>query len=409
MSQVLQKQFPLGPLDSFEQGFFVDNTNGKRYIDCSRPCKQTVNLTVLSLFSGAGGLDIGLELAGFETLGCVEIDKDCRETLKFNRPNWKLIDGSNIDQPGDIREVNTNAVLSNLGLKRGELGLIVGGPPCQPFSNLGRKLGQDDSRNGDLYAEFGRMIEEFLPKGFIFENVEGFAHAKHAEVRKFLFNRFEKLGYAFSAHVFSSADYGDPQIRKRYVILGLRNAQEVALPLPEFFETTSKGAQFYSRIGREIKEAPRTWRTVGETLARIPLTSLQRSDCIQMGVSDIVARRMALVKPGENFKVLPPELLPDCWKSGKHQGQDTFGRLRADRPSVTIRTSAYNSSKGRFIHPFENRGLNTAEMAALQSFPADFEFKCARKPTLVGIGRMIGNAVPINLARALGEAMKAQI
>jgi DNA (cytosine-5)-methyltransferase 1 len=107
--------------------------------------------------------------------------------------------------------------------------------------------------------------------------------------------------------------------------------------------------------------------------------------------------------------VLPMEMRPDCWKSGKHQGADTFGRLRLDRPSVTIRTSAYNPAKGRYIHPTENRGLSTLEMAVLQSFPEDWAFECDGKPSLVAIGRMIGNAVPIKLASALGQVLMCQL
>ena len=388
---------------------FVDSSNGRRYIDCSTEPRSRKPRTVLSLFSGAGGFDLGLELAGFETIGCVELDRDCRETLKFNRPKWRLMDGGNLDAPGDVRELDPEGVLATLGKKRGDIDLIVGGPPCQPFSNLGKKKGQGDSRNGDLTTEFARMIDGLLPKGFIFENVGGFTHHKHEEARKYLTDEFDRLGYTLASQIICSADYGDPQIRKRFVILGIREALQVALPLPKYFETTAKASQFYERIGKELRDSPKIWQTVGETLAQIPESRLLRPDCIHMGVSDIVARRMALVKPGDNFKVLPPELLPDCWKSGKHQGQDTFGRLRADRPSVTIRTSAYNVSKGRFIHPFEDRGLNTAEMAALQSFPYEYEFKCVRKPTLVGIGKMIGNAVPIRLAKALGQAMALQL
>ena len=408
MPSLAKREPPLCP-NAKSKHLYDDVVSGRRYIDCSSTRKSCSPLTVISLFTGAGGLDLGLELAGFETLGCIEVDKDCRETLKHNRHGWKLIDGSNHDLPGDIRGVNPHDVLAIFGLKRGELGLVVGGPPCQPFSNLGKKEGQHDCHNGDLYAEFTRMVDGLLPRGFIFENVEGFAQQKHEGIRNFMFSEFKRLGYRMTSHVLCSADYGDPQVRKRYVILGIRGIDHIALPMPEFFETNSKAIQFYGRIGREFVGQAKSWRNMGESLAQIPIPRLTRSDCIQMGVSEVVAMRMSLVGAGENFKVLPIELLPNCWKSGKHQGQDTFGRLRADKPSVTIRTSAYNVSKGRFIHPFEDRGLNTAEMAALQSFPFEYEFKCVGKPTLVGIGKMIGNAVPIRLARALGQAMALQL
>jgi DNA (cytosine-5)-methyltransferase 1 len=130
-----------------------------------------------------------------------------------------------------------------------------------------------------------------------------------------------------------------------------------------------------------------------------------------MNVADFVVDRMKLIKQGQNFKALPMEMRPNCWKNGKHQGNDTFGRLIADLPSVTIRTAAYNPAKGMYIHPFENRGLSTIEMAALQSFPFDWYFKSKgrEKVTLVSGGKQIGNAVPPVLAQVLGAAIKKQI
>ena len=120
---------------------------------------------------------------------------------------------------------------------------------------------------------------------------------------------------------------------------------------------------------------------------------------------------MKLIEQGQNFKVLPFDMRPNCWKNGKHQGADTFGRLVADYPSVTIRTAAYNPAKGRYIHPFENRGLSTIEMAMLQDFPLEWIFRChgREQVTLVSGGRQIGNAVPPGLAKALGLAIKKQM
>jgi DNA (cytosine-5)-methyltransferase 1 len=105
------------------------------------------------------------------------------------------------------------------------------------------------------------------------------------------------------------------------------------------------------------------------------------------------------------------ELRPDCWKNGKHQGNDTFGRMQADLPACTVRTAAYNPTKGRYIHPFENRGLNTVELAALQTFPPDWVFRCkaGKRVTLVSGGRQIGNAVPPLLGQALGRAILKQL
>ena len=344
-------------------------------------------LTVVSLFSGAGGLDLGLERAGFQTLACVERDKDCRETLRRNRPDWALIDGASAAQPGDVRSVTGSEILTGLGIERGRLDVVAGGPPCQSFSNLGLKKGRLDPVNGDLYSHYLRLVDEIFPRSLVFENVEGFTQPKHAEVRAGLYQGLEVLGYRLVHGVLNAADYGDPQNRRRFVLMGLRGG------VPWLPEPTHLACH----------------RTVGDALRDLDEWSLDRQDHVVMGVSATVKERMRLVGPGQNFKVLPDEMRPQCWRSGKHQGADTFGRLRLDRPSVTLRTSSYNPSKGRYIHPIEDRGLSTMEMAVLQSFPEDWRFVCAGRPSLVGIGRMIGNAVPVRLATAIGRALRESL
>ena len=151
--------------------------------------------------------------------------------------------------------------------------------------------------------------------------------------------------------------------------------------------------------------------SVKQAFKRIPGEHSSRKDYALMNISEKVINRMKYIKQGENFKVVPRDLLPNCWKNGKHQGNDTFGRLIDDLPSVTIRTAAYNPSKGMYIHPNENRGLSTIEMAILQSFPYNWKFKVKNreKVTLVSGGKQIGNAVPPRLAQAIGSAIKAQL
>ena len=126
-----------------------------------------------------------------------------------------------------------------------------------------------------------------------------------------------------------------------------------------------------------------------------------------MTVSSLTLSRMKYLRPGtrDNFKAIPPRLLPDCWKSGKHQGADTFGRMLWDEPAVTIRTCGYHPMKGRYIHPDEHRGFNTVELMRLQAFPKDFRFSGG----LISVGRQIGNAVPPPLAEAIGLAIRAQL
>lgn len=381
--------------------------------------KNGMQFPVVSLFTGAGGLDIGLEEAGFHTAVCVEYDVDCRETLRHNRPEWKLFeDGIKIEKgkmrtriPGDIRDISVDELLKFSGLKKGNVSLVVGGAPCQPFSNIGKKLGKEDERNGDLFLEFVRMVKGINPEAFIFENVVGITQQKHSDVIKYMTDKFKGLGYGISHTVLNAANYGVPQRRERFFLIGIKGVESPAFPFPTHF----KDGKHQSSYIKDFNVFPirnfKKWVTVNDAFKKIPKNSEKRKDYALMNISDPVVKRMTYIKQGENFKVLPMKLRPDCWKSGKHQGNDTFGRIISDLPSVTIRTAAYNPAKGMYIHPFENRGLSTIEMSVLQSFPTSWYFKSKgrEKITLVSGGKQIGNAVPPGLAQALGAAIKKQI
>ncbi|MEM7539199.1 MAG: DNA cytosine methyltransferase, partial [Chloroflexota bacterium] len=369
------------------------------------------NRKVISLFSGAGGFDIGLEQAGFETVACVEIDPDCRETLRYNRKQWTLFEDNDGRIAGDIREIEPHELLALTRLEKGEVALVIGGAPCQPFSNIGKKQGTNDPKNGDLFLEFVKMVRGIHPQAFLFENVVGITQARHANVIQYMMDKLEGLGYGMSYTVLNAANYGVGQRRQRFFLLGIQGVSKPAFPLPTHFKGAKEWATFVEQLDYQPTYKPDPWVTVEDVFHALPDDYQTRSDYAVMNISDIVLERMRRIGPGENFKVLPPEMLPNCWKSGKHQGNDTFGRLRLDEPSVTIRTAAYNPAKGKYIHPTENRGLNTIEMAALQGFPLDWTFKTAtrKKMTLKSAGLQIGNAVPSLIAKALGLAIKAQI
>ncbi|HRB79334.1 MAG TPA: DNA cytosine methyltransferase, partial [Niabella sp.] len=365
------------------------------------------------------GLDLGLEESGFHTAVCVEYDADCRETLRYNRAEWKLFeDGVKFEKgkmktriPGDIRDISVDELLKFSGLKRGQAALVVGGAPCQPFSNIGKKLGKNDEKNGDLFLEFVRMVKGVSPEAFIFENVVGITQEKHADVIKYMVDKFKGLGYGISYTVLNSANYGVPQRRERFFLIGIKGVQNPAFPFPTHF----KDEKHFDSFIKDFKIFPirkfKKWVSVKDAFKKMPKKQENRIDYALMNISDKVVERMTYIKQGENFKVLPMKLRPDCWKNGSHQGNDTFGRIIADLPSYTIRTAAYNPAKGQYIHPFENRGLSTVEMATLQSFPFNWYFRCKGndRVTLVSGGRQIGNAVPPLLAQVLGAAIKKQI
>ena len=381
--------------------------------------KNGMQFPVVSLFSGAGGLDIGLEESGFHTAVCVEYDADCRETLRYNRPEWKMFEEGIMFEkgkmkkriPGDIRDIGVDELLKLAGLKKGDAALVVGGAPCQPFSNIGKKLGKNDEKNGDLFLEFVRIVKGVSPEAFIFENVAGITQQKHADVIKYMVDKFKGLGYGISHTILNSANYGVPQRRERFFLIGIKGVESPSFPYPTHF----KDEKHYETFVKDFDVLPlrnfKKWVSVKEAFKKNLKNQEKRIDYALMNISELVVNRMTYIKQGENFKVLPMDLRPDCWKSGRHQGNDTFGRIKADLPSCTIRTAAYNPAKGQYIHPFENRGLSTVEMAALQSFPFNWYFRCKGndKVTLVSGGRQIGNAVPPLLAQSLGAAIKKQI
>lgn len=194
---------------------------------------------------------------------------------------------------------------------------------------------------------------------------------------------------------------------ERFFLMGIKGHEKPAFPLPTHCKDERSWDNFIKDLEPKPGYKPLPWVTLKSVLKKIPSNSIKRSDYAIMKLSDKVIERMSYVKQGENFKVLPMDLRPDCWKSGRHQGQDTFGRLSEHLPSVTIRTAAYNPSKGMYIHPVEDRGLNTIELAAIQGFPYEWAFKCRdrKELTLVSGGKQIGNAVPPPLAKALGKAI----
>lgn len=347
---------------------------------------NTKEYPLISLFTGAGGLDLGLEESGFQLRVCIENDKWCTETLKENKPNLPIINE-------DINDVSAREILEKAGLRVGETVLLSAGPPCQSFSMLGKKGGTNDPR-GKLLFKTIDLIRDIKPLVFLVENVEGLGTMQKGKILKEAVKLFNFNNYEVNYEVLNAANYGVPQKRKRVFILGYR--KEKRLSFPEGLYGNKKNV-----------ENVKNWSTVEETLEKLYSHAgwAERSDNKGFRHSKEMVERMKMIEPGKNFKILPMHMRPKCWKNGKHQGADTFGRMKAGEPALTIRTSAYNPTKGRYIHPWENRGLTTLEMAALQTFPYEYRFK----GPLVEIGKQIGNAVPPLLAKCIGESIIEQI
>lgn len=315
----------------------------------------------VDLFSGCGGLTLGLKQAGFRVLGAVEIDPLAVETYKANHKSVKV-------WKQDIRKVQAVDMARRLKLRRGQLDLLAGCPPCQGFSTLTTLNGhtdQDDPRN-DLVLQFLRFVRAFRPKAIMMENVPGLA--KDARLERFL-SALTAMGYQCSYNVLDAAKYGVPQRRRRFILLaGYRKSISFGKPSPEI---------------RTVREA---LRGLGRQVRHDPLHTLPQKR------SEKVKRLIASIpKNGGSRLDLGAELQLACHQSCDGF-KDVYGRMAWDDVAPTITGGCFNPSKGRFLHPVRNRAISLREAAVLQSFPATYSFSL--KKGKCATAQMIGNALP---------------
>lgn len=232
---------------------------------------------VISLFSGAGGLDIGFARAGFKTAVMVELDPSCCKTLRKNLPDIPLIEG-------DLNQVPTQRILETGGLRPLEAALVIGGPPCQSFSLAGDRMGLDDPR-GRLVLEFIRVVREALPVGFVMENVRGLENWKGGRAVQAIFNEIaapieyqgKRYQYKVVKKVLNAADYGCPQFRERIFIVGNRINVDFEYPQPTHYAKPKKGQKKYVSAGKAILGLPRA-TPPSETALRVSGTIKARRE-----------------------------------------------------------------------------------------------------------------------------------
>lgn len=210
---------------------------------------------VVSLFSGAGGLDLGLEEAGFEAGVCVEIDSYFCDTLRLNRPDWVVVQR-------DLQLATSAELMEAAGIEAGETALVVGGTPCQPFSNAGKQKGVDDPR-GKLFYEFLRVVREVQPKAFLLENVPNIVSVNKGETFKTILSELRGTGYRVTYKILNAEEYGVPQLRRRIIFLGSRDGQELPFPEPAYGPSEEFARLF------DI-DARKPFVTVGEAFEGLP-------------------------------------------------------------------------------------------------------------------------------------------
>lgn len=333
--------------------------------------------TFIDLFAGAGGLSLGIEQAGFTPLAAIDWDHWSCETLRANHKNMVV-------HEGDIASVDVEEFSKQIGARTADL--IVGGPPCQGFSQLGKHK-KNDPRN-QMWREYMRFVAFFKPKMFLMENVPQLLTSDAFPRMK---KMAEELGYEVREKVLHAVEYGVPQKRKRAIILGSRIG-EPKHPDPTHTDPVNCNA---------LKGRLKLWATVKDAIGDLSLEPTGKDWHIGRNPTPTSLKRYQLIPPGGNRFDLPWALTPDCWKRKKTGSTDVFGRLKWDAPSLTIRTEFFKPEKGCYLHPQAHRPLTIREGARLQMFPDDYVFVGSN----VQVAKQIGNAVPCNLAYMAGKEL----
>lgn len=341
-------------------------------------------LEFVSLFSGGGGLDLGLEQAGWDCLYAVDSDRDSVETLRANQ-------GSGYSKNlflecNDVRMLTGKEILKKINRKKGQIPLMAGGPPCQSWSSAGKQRGFDDPR-GQLFEDFVRLAEECGCKMIVFENVRGMLTARGPNgepgealqiIRKSLWAR----GYRSEVALLNAADYGIPQRRVRLIIIGYRSSAKPRFPEPTH-QKSSHGSLALLR----------PWQTLEEVMKGIE----PPADDELIRPSGKMAERLEGLKPGQGAKSAGKK---ESTRPGGHWGY-LQGGFVAD-PQLPARTVTASSQQDWIMLPDgSHRRLCPRECAAIQTFPRDWRFN--GKPA--SQYKQIGNAVPPQLAKILGETL----
>jgi DNA (cytosine-5)-methyltransferase 1 len=358
----------------------------------------------ISLFTGAYGLDLGLEQAGFHTVTVVEKDRDAVKTIALNRP---FLQESAISR--EIQNVTSQQLLEeggrvlNLGraLQPQEVDLVTGGPPCQPFSTAGKRGSVMDPR-GSLFMDFIRIVKEVQPRFFLMENVKGLLSAplRHRPINqrgkdypplepdeipgaalKVVLSEMQAIEYNVVYNLLEAADYGVPQNRERVIFIGSRDGETATFPIPK-----------YCKNGQTLPK----WRTLKDAL-----TGLVDVEPEYMSYSENRLKYLRLLEAGQNWRHLPEELKSEAMAGAYNSGGGKVGfyrRLSWDKPSPTITTIPHQKATD-MCHPVELRCLTVRESARIQTFPDDWIFYGSVSSKY----KQIGNAVPVLLAKELGS------
>ncbi len=392
------------PAKKFGRSWVIDRNNLKHYgiksghmIAENHPSYNVTSESnskpiALSFFSGAMGLDLGLEKSGFEIRLACEVDKYCRQTIALNKPNMALL--------GDINLYSKNDILDAAGLTDSDdIDLMVGGPPCQAFSTAGKRKAFSDDR-GNVFIKFIDLALELKPKYLVIENVRGLMscpleHRPHDQrgdefpdlsadelkggALNFIITKLKKSGYSYSFNLYNSANFGTPQVRERVIIICSRDGS----PPPFLTPTHSDNKEFGLKPWKTFKQATK---------------GLKEHNHLNFPEKRLKYYR--LLKSGENWKNLPVDLQKEALGKSFYSGGGKTGFLRRldwSKPSPTIVTHPAMPATD-LSHPEENRPLSIQEYKRIQEFPDAWDLS----GPLIQQYKQVGNAVPISLGYAVG-------
>lgn len=327
-------------------------------------------MKVIELFAGAGGLALGLERAGFETIGLIEFDKHAANTLKTNRPDWNVI----CDDIANISPLDLEKLFS---IKKGELDLLSGGAPCQSFSYAGNRLGLEDAR-GTLFYHYAIFLEKLQPKIFLFENVRGLLSHDKGRTYKTILEIFRNAGYSIQKEILNAWHYGVAQKRERLITIGIRN------DLQDKIKFSFPQAHQYKPVLKDVlKDVPASLGT--------PYSEYKKN-------------LFDLVPAGGYWRDIPEaiakEYMKKCWDMGGGR-TGILRKMSLEEPSLTVLTSPSQKQTDR-CHPLASRPFTIRENARCQSFPDDWLF-CGSASQQY---KQVGNAVPVNLAYEIALKIK---
>lgn len=358
---------------------------------CAALGVERVKPTVVSLYTGVGGLDFGFEAAGFRTAAAVELDEACCESLCRNR-RWPVLEG-------DIHGISSRRILRAAGLSRGEADVLIGGPPCQPFSKSGYwatgDSGRLDDRRSDTLVAYLRVLRDVRPKAFLLENVRGLAYRGKDEGLQFLLSGIEEVNrqagtrYKVSWATLNAANYGVPQMRERVFLIGSRDGTPFRFPAPTHGNAS---------IGDLFTEEREPHRTAWDALGDLPQDLEDPALIVGGKWGDL----LPTIPEGENY----------LWHTNRGGGFRLFGwrrrywsfllKIAKSRPAWTIQ-----AQPGTATGPFhwKSRRFSARELCRLQTFPDGLHFDCGRSD----VQKMLGNAVPSLLAEVLAREIRKQL